>query len=280
MTPEAVLLLALLAKHPPERELPTEPERPPVEVYFGAELPSPFLPVLPPSAAWELPRDLKDAPTAFTGGPVATGWITAPSSLLLLTPSGSLVHELGLGRFSEEDGAVRREMRGASSADGRFAWHWQSVLRRPAGRVEKAPEPRTALVYLGSRGQILGKVEDADAPAGLPPAVISADGETLLAARREGGAWTAAALSFTGKELAAVAKAHRLEAMALTPDGRRALVVWAGLDRPLMVTILDLRSDQRLDLPADGLPNGPWSLGPDGALLAAGKPVPRVPRLP
>lgn len=274
MTPETALILALAATpYAAPRPGPAPAEAPPPQVFYGTELSAPFLPVLPPAAAWDLPNDMRDALAAAPAPNPAGGWMKAPASLLLLDADGSLVHELGLGPSAEPDGAVRRQMQGGSSEDGRFAWHWQRVERRSAGRVERAPKADAVLVFLGSRGQILYTVPGADAPSGLPPARLSSSGETLLSARREDGAWTVAAYSFTGRELGAVTKAHRIESMDLTPDGRRALVAWAGLDKPLMVTVLDLRSQERLDIRAAELPPGPWSLYPDGTLRAAGRPV-------
>ena len=152
MTPEAALLLVLaLVGRPPARALPAQAERPPAEVYYGAELPSPFLPVLPPAATWDVPADLKDAATGMSPtAPPASGWINAASSLLLLTPTGGLVHELGLGRFTEEEGTARREMLGGASADGRFAWHWQRVERRPDARV-LSPEEAIDILFTGAQ---------------------------------------------------------------------------------------------------------------------------------
>lgn len=276
MTPETALILALAATPYPARP-PAPAEPPPAQVFYGTELSAPFLPVLPPAASWSIPDDMRDALTAAPAPGAAAGWLKAPASLLLLNADGSLVHELGIGQSSEQDGALRRRMLAGASEDGRFAWHWQRVERRTAGRVERAPQTDRVLVFLGSHGQILFTVPGADAPEGLPPVRLSASGETLLSARREGGAWTVAALSFTGKELGAVTKAHRVESMDLSPDGRRALVAWAGLDQPLMVTVLDLRTQERLDIPAARLPPGPWSLYPDGSLRAAGRPVPTAP---
>lgn len=275
LPPEAFLLAMTMTVRPYVPPRPAEAQKPPAQVYYGEELPKPFLPVLPAAAAFSVPDDLRDSLNGSPGAGPGPGWAKTPASLLLGGPGGALLHEVGLGSFAEDDGAVRRDMRGGASADGRFAWHWQSVETRLPGRVERAPESRRVLVVLGSRGQLLFKDESADAPAGLEPAVMSRDGETLLAAGRGPGGWAATAYSFTGKELAVVAGAHRLEALELSPDGRRALVAWAGLDQPLMVTLLDLKADERLDIPADGLPPGPWTLGPDGTLLAAGKPARR-----
>ena len=233
MIPEALLLAYLtLTPVPPKARPAADAPRAalPAEVYHGAELERPFLPVLPPAASWELPDDLRDALGALPGPASPTGWLSASASLLLRAPSGALVHELGLGRHSEDDGALKREMRGGASQDGRFAWHWQKVSAR-AFAV-------STLVYLGAHGQILKRLDGADAPDGLAPAALSADGEVLLSARRSDGAWTVTAHSFTGKELASVSKAHRVSALAVSANGRRALVAWAGLDLPLMVTLL------------------------------------------
>lgn len=250
---------------------------PPAAVFYGTELEAPFLPVLPPAPDFEVPEDLCDALASAPGPAFASGWLAAPASLVLRAPHGALIHELGLGRFPDRDGSLTRELRGGASKDGRFAWHWQKVETKTEGPVETAPRTASTLVYLGAHGQILARLDGADAPEGLSPAAISGDGEVLLSARREDGAWTVAARSFTGRELASVSKAHRLQALAVSEDGRRALVVWAGLDLPMMATLFDLTRGERLDIPADTLPAGPWTLSPDGTLLAAGRPVKRRP---
>lgn len=250
---------------------------PPDRVYYGTELEAPFLPVLPPPPGFEVPDDLCDALAAVPAPASAAGWLAAPSSLVLRGPQGALVHELGIGRFSEPDGTLTRELRGGASKDGRFAWHWQRAEARREGSVEKAPRAASTLVYLGARGQLLKRLDGTDAPEGLPPAAMSGDGEVLLAARREDGAWAVSAYSYMGRELASVAKAHRVAALSLSEDGRRALVAWAGLDLPLIVTLFDLARGERLDIPADTLPAGPWTLAPDGTLLAGGRPVRRAP---
>lgn len=257
----ASLLAALLA-------LPAAAAAP---VFYGTELEPPFLPVLPPAAAVEVPDDLRDAPAALPAAvpAAAAGWLNAPSSLLLRGASGGLVHELGTGRWKEDDGRLERQLRAGASKDGRFAWHWQ--------KVSFAGGARSTLVHLGSRGQILQRLDGADAPEGLDPAVLSADGTTLLVALRRGGAWTVAALDFMGRERAAVTKAHRVAAMSLSEDGARALVAWAGLDLPLMVSLFDLKTGERRDIPAELLPPGPWAFGEGWTLRAGGRTVTRLP---
>lgn len=250
---------------------------PPAAIFYGTELEAPFLPVLPPASDIEIPDDLCDALASAPGQASAAGWLAAPSSLVLRAPHGALVHELGLGRFPDRDGALTRELRGGASKDGRFAWHWQRVEVKSDGPVEAPPRTVSTLVYLGAHGQILARIDDADAPEGLAPAALSGDGEVLLAALRKDGAWTVTARSFTGRELASVTKVHRLQALAVSENGRRALVAWAGLDLPMMVTLFDLARGERLDIPAETLPAGPWTLAADGTLLAAGRPVKRRP---
>lgn len=244
---------ALLAAAAKERPADGPHAGLPTQIYYGEELRFPFLPVLPPAAP---------SPTSLT-------WVRAPASLVMLGPDGSVRHELGLGRYSAEDGSMRREMRGAAAKDGRSAWHWQKV-----GNDDRTS---SVLIYLGAHGQILERLDGADAPEGLPPAALSADGAVLLAARREAGSWSVAAYSLGGKVRAQVDGAHRIAALSVSEDGRRALVAWAGLDLPLILTLFDLAAGERRDIPADRLPAGPWTLSPDGTLLAAGRPVARLP---
>lgn len=247
----AAALLAAVAKDRPVTDGPHAGL--PTQVYYGEELRSPFLPVLPPASP---------SPTALT-------WVAAPASLVMLGADGSVRHELGVGRYSSEDGSLRREMRGAAAKDGRSAWHWQKV-----GNDDRTS---SVLIFLGAHGQILERLDGVDAPEGLPPAALSADGAVLLAAHRVAKTWSVAAYSLGGKVRARVDGAHRIAALSVSEDGRRALVAWAGLDLPLMVTLFDLASGERRDIPADGLPAGPWTLSPDGTLLAAGRPVTRLP---
>lgn len=248
-------------------------------VFYGEELPQPFLPVLPltEDSAIEVPDDLRDALGPVAGPVSPAGWLAASSSLLLRAPHGALVHELGLGAFREGDGSLSRELAGAASKNGRFAWHWQKVSIRDTAAVEASPRTSSTLVYLGAHGQMLKRLDGADAPEGLSPAAMSADGEVLIAARRQAGTWTVTAFSFTGKELASVTKAHRLKQFSVSEDGRRALVAWAGLDLPMMVTLLDLEHGERRDIPARLLPPGPWTLGEGWTLRARGVTVTRLP---
>lgn len=263
MTPSALLLLLTAAHAAP--------------IFYGTELPQPFLPVLPLSeeAAIDIPDDLRDAIGQAALPPA--GWLAASSSLLLRGSRGGLVHELGLGNFREGDGSLSRQLSGGASKDGRFAWHWQKVAIRDVAAVEAPPRSFSTLVYLGSHGQILRRLDGADAPEGLSPAALSANGEVLMAVRRQAGTWTVTAYSFTGKELASVTKAHRLTQYSVSEDGRRALVAWAGLDLPMMVTLIDLEKGERRDIPARLLPAGPWTLGEGWTLRARGVTVTRLP---
>ena len=265
----AALLLLLTAAH----------AAPPAPIFYGAELPQPFLPVLPPTAdaAIEMPDDLRDAIGPMSGPTSPAGWLAASSSLLLRGPQGALVHELGLGTFREGDGSLSRQLAGGASKDGRFAWHWQKVSIRDTAAVEAPPRASSTLVYLGAHGQMLKRLDGTDVPEGLSPAALSADGEVFMTARRQAGTWTVTAYSFTGKELASVTKAHRLTQFSVSEDGRRALVAWAGLDLPMMVTLIDLQKGERRDIPARLLPAGPWTLGEGWTLRARGVTVTRLP---
>lgn len=244
----------------------------------ATELPPPFLPVLPlarveSAADLDMPDDLRDA----LGPASPAGWLAASSSLLLRGPHGALVHELGLGSYREGDGSLSRRLAGGASKDGRFAWHWQKVSVRDASAVEAPLRTSSTLVYLGAHGQMLKRLDGADVPEGLSPAALSADGEVFMTARRQDGAWTVTAYSSTGKELASVTKAHRLTQFSVSEDGRRALVAWAGLDLPMMVTLIDLQKGERRDIPAQLLPAGPWALGEGWTLRAGGVTVTRLP---
>jgi len=167
------------------------------------------------------------------------GWVKTPSSLLLFDSSGTLVSEIGLGAFEEPAGTdtvARRKVRAGVSADGRFAWSFEKKETVRPGKSDKPLTTTRLFIYWGTEGRELFRNELADAPPGLEPAALSADGERLLVAERAPDGWIVAAYDFTGDRMVDARGKGALELAQITPDGRFALVRWHLLDeRPRYV---------------------------------------------
>ncbi len=208
--------------------------------------------------------------------PLGPGWAVLGASLLLRPARGGPSLEFGLGQWEEpgtEGTLVRKRMLGDATWDGRFAWHWEKteVLRR--GRQDSLVSSSSKLSYLGTAGRVLWTNESADAPSGLPPLLMSRDGEWALLFEREGSSWTAVAVTFIGNRLLEVRGPARILRAELTPEGGFALLVWGPYDKPLVYTILDLQRRARKDIPASELPPGESALSAQGTLSVEGKEV-------
>lgn len=204
------------------------------------------------------------------------GWVASPSSLLLYDSSGTLVGEVGLGRWLEdaENATLRRRVvRGGASEDGRFAWSWESVESLKPGRAEKVLSSARLLRYLGTEGQELFRNELADAPAGLTPAVMSANGETVLVFERGLDEWITAAYAFTDNRLLDARGKGSIEAAYLAPEGRFGWIRWHQLDQPPIYSFLDLERGTVKEVSTGGLPRGPVVLTDDGKVSVRGKTV-------
>lgn len=205
------------------------------------------------------------------------GWIEAPASMLLYS-KGDLLQEIGLGKWDEDAGPklVReREMRGGVSETGRFAWHWQKVDLIRRGRDDEVLSSSRTFVYLGTDGQILWKNDIVDAPGDMDPVALSADGETILVIERGFDGWSAAVYAFTGNRLLATPESERIERFSLTRNGRFAMVLASGIDKPLVYTFLDVKTGTRKDVPAADALLGNASVSEDGRVFAGGKTLTR-----
>ncbi|MBI4422410.1 MAG: hypothetical protein HY554_01705 [Elusimicrobia bacterium] len=225
--------------------------QPPILIYGGA----PDLPALEPG------ERLRDAPADAAGAEAAVpyeageeqsvllapsgagAWLKTGSSLLLYDSSGTLVDEVGLGRWSDagEGGALtRRWVRGGVSPDGRFAWSWEKTEVVKPGRAEQVLSSARLMRYLGTTGSELFRDELADAPEGLDPVVVSADGERALVCERGPDAWIVAVYDFTGNRLMDAHGKGSIEFAQLAPGGRYGLVRWHQLDQPPVYGVLDV----------------------------------------
>ena len=202
------------------------------------------------------------------------GWIKTASSLLLFDSSGTLVHEVGLGTFEEPSGpdtVARRAVRAGVSSDGRFAWSWEKTQFVRPGKNEKTLSMTRLFTYLGTEGQELFRNELADAPEGLPPAALSADGERVLVAERAPDAWIVAAYDFTGNRLVDARGGGALELAQITPNGRFALLRWHAPDRPPEYAYLRVKQRRAENFVPKR--QAPLSLSEDGRVLCGDKVV-------
>ena len=136
---------------------------------------------------------------------------------------------------------------------------------------------KRALVVLGPDGTRLWRDDRAGAPQGLEPVLMSDDGETLLVSRGEDGVWGVSAVTAHGRPLLSLGPLARLERMALTGDGRFAMVLGTPPGGVATYTLLDLRTRRRRDLPAAEAGPARPRLTEEGRLMAGSKTVLRLP---
>jgi hypothetical protein len=204
--------------------------------------------------------DLPELPPA--GG--APGWTRQGDSLLLYDSSGSLTHELPLREGSPE-GSKEHETVGGISPDGRLAWTLDRTRVWTRGRG-KLLESRRLLSVYGADGARLWRDEDADIPERGAPVLISADGQTLLIARREDDGWSAQARSWTGAPIRTLGPFPRLVMLALTPNGRYALARWRVPEKSDTHTFVDLKTGARKDVASSDLLLGLARVDDDGVV--------------
>lgn len=215
------------------------------------------------------------------------GWVKQASSLLLYDPEGSLINEIGLSN-SDLAPATALEISGGVSPKGaqgrsRFAW----VLER---RTEWNP-PRTKKLavrhsfrFMGSTGKELWTSAEIEAPEIGEPVAFSADGEVLIAALRgapvgpyvktssaAAKGWTAAIKSYIGNTLLEAGPFPRLREVALTPNGKYALIRWYDTDKSATHTFIEIASKKRQDLDSEKFIGRATRLSDDGKILAGDK---------
>ena len=120
---------------------------------------------------------------------------------------------------------------------------------------------------------MLWSESDADRPSEGEPLVFSGNGELLLLARRFPQAWTVAVRSYIGNTLQEVGAFPRLVSIALTPNGRYALIRWADPDKSSTHTVLELSTKRRKDVPSSELLLGAARITDEGTLTSGGKTV-------
>jgi hypothetical protein len=228
-----------------------------------APSPSSALAPLPPSS-----------PALAPARPPNNGsWARAGSSLLFFS-KGEPAGELGTGLWEEDLGAgliERRTADGETSRDGRFAWHWVRIQSVRRTRTDSVLASTSTLNYYGTSGKVLWTQEDADAPAESVPAILSDNGETILAFSRKGRAWMLTVYSFTGNPRMELSLGERVTHAQLSPNGRFAFAAWSMQDGPLRLSFLDIELSERRDIPVQDLPLSRLRVFDDGTLRADGR---------
>ena len=218
-----------------------------------------------PARAVQAPALADMPPTQST-----PGWTKQASSLLLYDGEGTLTQEISL-RGGDESG-LPHELRGGTSPDGKLAWTLEG--RRTWDPLKnKDAEIRRLLRLFGSSGQELWKDDSVEIPERGEPVIFSADGQTLLLARRTGENWGVEARTWMGAVIADIGPFPRLISMALTPNGRYGLARWGEIEKSDTHTFFDLASKQRRDVPSSSLLLGLARIGDDGVARSGSKVV-------
>jgi hypothetical protein len=201
------------------------------------------------------------------------GWSRQANSLLLYGDDGALAQELPLHEADEAGvGTTSRETLGGVSPDARMAWTLERRIIWNQGRT-KMLESRRLLRAFGTAGAELWHDEAVDVPERGAPVLFSADGKTLLLAKRADEGWSAEARTWLGQVVASIGPFPRLISMALTPNGRYALARWGVPDQSDTHTFIDLAAKTRRDVPSSDLLLGLARIGDDGVVRSGSKVV-------
>lgn len=198
-------------------------------------------------------------------------WTRQGASLLLYDKDGALAQELPL-RAPDESANNTRETMGGVSPDGRLAWTLDRRAAWAPGRTRLLDSKSLLRVY-GEAGVELWNDETADAPERGEPVAFSADGKTLLYARRAADGRYAEAREWMGRTLYVLGPFPRLIATAITPNGRYLLARWGVPDKDDTHTFVDLKTKKRRDVESSTLVLGQARVGDDGAVLSGTKTV-------
>jgi hypothetical protein len=210
------------------------------------------------------------APPPGAPAPQAAGtWTREGRSLLLRDARGEPSVELPL-RAGSEDGVVERETLGGASPEGRLAWTLDRTLTWTPGRTRLLGSKRLFRLY-GDSGRPLWSDDEVDLPERGPAVLFSADGRTLLLARRGTEGWTVQARTWMGKVVATLGPFSRLEEIELTPNGRFALARWSVPDKSDTHTFADLKTGARRDVASSDLLLGRAEIGDDGVVRSGSR---------
>jgi len=199
------------------------------------------------------------------------GWSRQANSLLLYGDDGALAQELPLHEADEAGvGTNSRETLGGISPDAQMAWTLDRRLVWNQGRT-KLLESHRLLRTFGAAGAELWRDEGVDVPERGAPVLFSADGKTLLLAKRSDEGWSAEARTWLGQVIASIGPFPRLISMALTPNGRYALARWGVPDKSDTHSFIDLAAKTRRDVPSSDLLLGLARIGDDGVVRSGSK---------
>jgi hypothetical protein len=207
----------------------------------------------------------------MTPSRAAPGWARQATSLLLYGDDGSLSAEIPL-RAPDASGTTSRETLGGVSPDARVAWTLERKVVWSAGRT-KILESRRAFKTYGTSGAELWHDDAVDLPERGDPVLFSADGKTLLLARRTEAGWIVEARTWLGQPIASVGPFPGLISMAFTPGGRFALARWTVPDKSDTHTFFDLATKARRDVSSSDLVLGLARIGDDGVVRSGLKTV-------
>jgi hypothetical protein len=199
----------------------------------------------------------------------STGWMRQSASLLFFDETASLANEIPLRTDEEQAGGrvIVREMLGGASANRRFGWTLERSTVWNASRT-KALSSRRLLRVFGSAGKELWSSTEADLPETGEPLVFSDDGETLMVALHLDSGWIASVKNYLGSTLVEVGAVPRLQAMALTRNGRYAMVRWLVPEKSATHTFVEVATKKRREVPSSELNLGVARITDDGKVYS------------
>lgn len=203
-------------------------------------------------------------PLAAAQETTSSVWTRQARSLLLHDSSGTLVSELGLGIWENQ------ETLGGVSPGGRFAWLFQTPAARNPGRGKRVQSERS-FKLLGSTGTELWSSADIDLPRSGNPVEFSASGEKLAAALNGPAGWRVQARSFLGNTLYETGPFPDLESIALSPNGRYGVARWREAEKSATHTFFDIAARLRKDIPSEDFFLGRGNINDEGQALSGSK---------
>lgn len=208
----------------------------------------------------------------------AEGWTKQAASLLLYDSSSTLVSEIGLGHWEEAvDFRINvLEMRGGVSPNRRFAWTLEKNTVWNSSRTKKLEFKRN-FRFFGNGGTELWRSGDIDVSAAEEPVSFSADGELLLVCLHlssgSSQAWSAALKTYVGNTLAEWGPFPLIKGLALTPNGKYALVRSTVPDKSSTHTFIEIGTKIRKDIDSGDLLLGQARIEDDGKVKTGAKTI-------
>ncbi|MBI4375496.1 MAG: hypothetical protein HY549_03510 [Elusimicrobia bacterium] len=215
-------------------------------------------------------------------------WLKQSSSLLFYDSSGNLTSEIGLGTWEDSSGSRVRihEIRGGASANGQFSWTLDRIQIWNPPRT-KLLESRRTLRFFGTAGKELWSRSEADVPETGEPLLFSEDGKTVVVALSTEKGWTLSVRNYLGSSLMEAGPFPKLQAMAITRNGRFAMAKWLVPDQSASHTFLDIKTKARKDIPSGELYLGLARIDDTGRIFSGrkmifdfGAPLPETPPTP